>query len=192
MHFISCINNNGKHAYIKQVQRFLLAEYRLWSLNHKKGSLTSFLASRLVNCLPNRLAEKPYIISSPVICRFSGIFFYKIITTTCLSTSSQQLLIEFRFEWLDKVYSNDRNIFNFVRFPKRNNKQTSSTWSGSPKGMTAILQIQNPEIGIFSGIRRPEGGDFSSSATPRCYIYLSQGRTTPGLGVSSFRYRILK
>ena len=30
------------------------------------------------------------------------------------------------------------------------------------------------------------------SATPRCYICLSQGRTTPGLGVSSFRYRILR
>ncbi|KAK2363014.1 hypothetical protein QL285_088031 [Trifolium repens] len=52
--------------------------------------------------------------------------------------------------------------------------------------------IQNPERRIFSGIRRPEGGDFSSSATPRCYIYFSRGRTTPGLGVSSFRYRILR
>ncbi|KAK2422266.1 hypothetical protein QL285_032812 [Trifolium repens] len=91
MHFISCINDHGKHAYIKQVQRFLLAEYRLWSLNHKKGSLTFFLASRLVNCLPNRLVEKPYPISSPVNCKFSGNFLLqdnhnslhrRIVTTT--------------------------------------------------------------------------------------------------------------
>jgi hypothetical protein len=124
MHLISCIIDHGKHAYIKQAQRFLLAEYRLWSLNHKKGSLTFFLASRLVNCPPSRLVEKSYPISSPVNCKFSGIFFYKIITTAYLSTSSQQLLIEFRFEWLDKVYSNDCNIFNFVRFPKRNDSNS--------------------------------------------------------------------
>ncbi|KAK2455955.1 hypothetical protein QL285_003365 [Trifolium repens] len=123
MHFISCINNHGKHAYIKQVQRFLLAEYRLWSLNHKKGSLISFLASRLVNCLPSRLREKSYPISSPVNCRFS-----------------RKILLQ----------DNHNSL-------SGSPKGMTTTLSGSPKGMT-----EKPEIRIFSGIRRPEGGDSSS------------------------------
>ncbi|KAK2409779.1 hypothetical protein QL285_045183 [Trifolium repens] len=112
MHFISCINNHDKHAFIKQARKFLLEEYRFWSLNHKKGSLTFFLASRLVNCLPSRLVEKPYPISSPVNGRFSEKkLFYKMVTTVC-------------------------------PVPQKELQQASSTLSGSPKGMTAIPEIR--------------------------------------------------